>query len=170
MAALARAIKEPMRIILKKKVYGIRHGEAWHNALYPAIGEKILPSLKLSPRWLGPFKILAKKGPNTVELELPKRLSRVETIQNVSWLKPYKSRPADLGPAVVRPTPEVVGDHVEDEVEVILADRYKGKKTQFLVRFSGYGPEADLWLPLKNLKNCPEKMAQYWDRQKVPRA
>ena len=129
-----------------------------------------LPSLKLSPSWLGPFKILAKKGPNTVELELPKCLSLVETIQNVSWLKPYKSRPADLGPAVVRPTPEVVGDHVEDEVEVILADRYKGKRTQFLVRFSGYGPEADLWLPLKNLKNCPEKMAQYWDRQKVPRA
>ena len=129
-----------------------------------------LPSLKLSPRWLGPFKILAKRGPNTVELELPKRLSRVETIQNVSWLKPYKSRPADLGPAVVRPTPEVVGDHVEDEVEVILADRYKGNRRQFLVRFSGYGPEADLWLPLKNLKNCPEKIAQYWDRQKVPRA
>ena len=86
-----------------------------------------LPSLKLSPRWLGPFKTLAKKGTNTVALALPKRLSRVETIQNVSWLKPYKSRPADLGPAVVRPTPEVVGDHVEDEVEVILADRYKGK-------------------------------------------
>ena len=40
MAALARVIKEPMRIILKKKVYGIRHGEAWHNALHPVMGEK----------------------------------------------------------------------------------------------------------------------------------
>ena len=59
---------------------------------------------------------------------------------------------------------------VEDEVEVILADRYKGNRRQFLVRFSGYGPEADLWLPLKNLKECPEKLEQYWDRQKVPRA
>ena len=40
MAALARAARNPARIILKKTVYGIRHGEAWHNVLYPALGEK----------------------------------------------------------------------------------------------------------------------------------
>ena len=124
-----------------------------------------LPSRKLAPRWLGPFKILEQKGPNTVTLELPKRLERVEATQNVSWLKPYKPRPADLGPSVVHKPPEVINDEEEHEVEVILADRYKGSKTQYLVRFKSYGPEEDLWLPIKNLANAQGAIADYWKRQ-----
>jgi hypothetical protein len=65
----------------------------------------------------------------------------------------------------VHPPPEIVDDHEEDEVEAILADRYKGSRTQYLVRFASYGPEEDLWLPLKNLTNASEAIKEYWERQ-----
>eukprot|EP00961_Rhodomonas_salina_P280632 3790810-Rhodomonas_salina.1 len=41
-----------------------------------------LPSEKLAPRWLGPLQILEIHGPNTVCIEVPPRLSRIEPIQN----------------------------------------------------------------------------------------
>ncbi len=128
-----------------------------------------LPSVKLTPRWLGPFKILKKTGPNTVKLELPKRLEHVEATQNVAWLKPYKHSPAELGPSTIHPTPDLIDGEIEDEVEVILADRYTGKRKEYLVRFATYGPEDDMWLPLKNLENCKESIEEYWKRQNARR-
>eukprot|EP00961_Rhodomonas_salina_P017377 233741-Rhodomonas_salina.1 len=43
-----------------------------------------LPSEKLAPLWLGSFKlqILEIRGPNTVGIEVPPRLSRIEPLQN----------------------------------------------------------------------------------------
>eukprot|EP00961_Rhodomonas_salina_P110198 1483303-Rhodomonas_salina.1 len=41
-----------------------------------------LPSEKLAPRWLAPLKILEIRGPNTVHIEVPPKLSRIEPLQN----------------------------------------------------------------------------------------
>ena len=125
----------------------------------------LLPSKKLSPRWLGPFQINQVRGLNTMKLDLPKRLERVEPIQNVSWLRKYKFRPAELGPATTRQAPEIVEGEEESEVEAVLADRYSGNRKQYLVRFATYGPEDDLWLPLRNLKHSQEAITEYWARQ-----
>ena len=50
---------------------------------------------------------------------------------------------------MIHPDPDIIDGEVEDEVEVILADRYSSSHTQHLVRFLSYGPDDDLWLPLK---------------------
>ena len=42
---------------------------------------------KLSPRYIGPFKILARKGEVAYELELPARLSDVHNVFHISQLK-----------------------------------------------------------------------------------
>ena len=42
---------------------------------------------KLSPRYIGPFKILARKGEVAYELELPARLSEVHNVFHISQLK-----------------------------------------------------------------------------------
>ena len=39
MAALLREVYPPMSRHVKKHVFGIRHGEAWHNILYSRLGE-----------------------------------------------------------------------------------------------------------------------------------
>ena len=42
---------------------------------------------KLSPRYIGPFKILAQKGEVAYELELPSQLSDVHNVFHISQLK-----------------------------------------------------------------------------------
>lgn len=126
-----------------------------------------LPSKKLQPLWLGPLKILQIRGPNTVLVEVPPRLSQLEPLQNVQHLKPYKSRPDSLGPQKITLPPEIVDGCEEYEVEEILAHRTVGKQVEYLVRFKSYGPESDEWLPRKNLVNCPDILAAYHRRNNL---
>ena len=125
-----------------------------------------LPSLKLSPKWIGPLKVLLIRGPNTVLIEVPPRLQRIEPIQNVLHLKKYVSLPAWVGPTLVAPPPDMVDDHEEYEVDDILSHRKEGTKTEYLVLFKNFGPEDDLWLPQRNLVNAPDVLKAYHDRQK----
>jgi hypothetical protein len=48
---------------------------------------------KLSPRYIGPFKILERKGEVAYQLELPDRLSDVHDVFHVSQLKKCLSVP-----------------------------------------------------------------------------
>ena len=125
-----------------------------------------LPSHKLSPRWIGPLKVLQIRGPNTVLIEVPPRLSRIEPIQNVEHLKRYVSRHSSIGPTQPIQFPDIIDGQEEYEVEDILAHRKSGTKTEYLVRFKNYGPEDDLWLPQRNLVNAPDILQDYHDRQR----
>lgn len=42
---------------------------------------------KLSPRYVGPFKVLQKKGASAYQLELPRQLSRIHDVFHISQLK-----------------------------------------------------------------------------------
>ena len=123
-----------------------------------------LPSKKLQPRWIGPLRIKQLRGPNTVLIEVPPRLTRLEPLQNVYFLKPYKTRPTSLGPQKAELPPEVIEGEEEFEVEDILSHRLHGNTVQYLVRFKSYGPEEDLWLPAKNLRNAPNIVEEYHKR------
>ncbi len=133
-----------------------------------------LPSQKLAPHFLGPLKILELRGPNTVLIEVPPRLARIQPIQNILHLKPYQVRDVEVGPTEPKPSPDLIDAEEEFEVEDIIAHREKktAKRTQnqYLVRFKGYGPEDDLWLPEDNLKHAPAVVTAYWERQTTGRA
>ncbi|KII89940.1 hypothetical protein PLICRDRAFT_64000, partial [Plicaturopsis crispa FD-325 SS-3] len=43
---------------------------------------------------------------------------------------------------------------VEWTVERIIDERRRGRGFQYLVRWAGYGPESDLWLPRRELDDC----------------
>ncbi|KAF8760325.1 hypothetical protein RHS01_01355 [Rhizoctonia solani] len=64
------------------------------------------PSDKLDYRKLGPFKIVAARGPVSFQLELPPSLSRLHPVFHVSLLEPHHS-PSDI-PGRVEPAPPPV--------------------------------------------------------------
>jgi hypothetical protein len=68
-----------------------------------------LPSRSLlSPRWMGPFKVIACPAPNTYRLDIPASW-RVCPEFNVERLRPYLRRPDHLGGDLQPPPPPVAG-------------------------------------------------------------
>ncbi|PRP73761.1 retrotransposable element protein, partial [Planoprotostelium fungivorum] len=47
------------------------------------------------------------------------------------------------------------------EVETILDARTHYRQKQYLVRWKGYGPEHDLWIPADNLENSPDLLQAF---------
>jgi len=117
-----------------------------------AVGDMVLVSYperaptKLHPRWFGPVKVVKIEGHRYVCEDLRTKLPRE---YNIERLKKYVHDPArdDLSVAAV--------DLEEFVVDSIVAHRgspKKKSKMEFLVRWQGYGPEADTWEPYKNVK------------------
>lgn len=118
---------------------------------------------KLMPRYIGPYKVVKRIGATAYELELASNM-RIHDVFHVSLLKPYMP-----GRNVHPPLPELTDDgHVEFEVDRILQheDRRRGGKTrrEYFVHWRGYDRSHDTWEPEANLKNCPEKIEEYWAR------
>jgi len=113
---------------------------------------------KLTPRWIGPFKILAKVGKVAYRLEFPESMNRIHSVFHVSLMKPYKSD------GRVQPPPPIL--EVEGEVlwefERILDHRKHGHDKQYLVKWKGYGHEHNSWEPESSFEHCTAELEQYW--------
>ena len=73
-----------------------------------------------------------------------------------SLLRPYHPNNNTLFPSRshTRPGPIVTEDGNEEFiVESIVDHRRRGRGFQYLVRWKGYGPDADSWLPGKECKD-----------------
>ena len=92
----------------------------------------------LSPRWQGPFSIVAQTAPNTYKLTLPAAWKVVNEF-NVSRLRRYRTRPEWMWPEQPAPPPVVdpVSGVQEHEVHEILRFRLHYGKPQCLVRWTG---------------------------------
>lgn len=106
-------------------------------------------------------------GQVAYRLNLPESL-KIHPVFHVSLLQGYRSD----GRVQPPPPPIELEDGLEYEVERILAHRdrkvrTKGKRTQYrteyLVSWTGYGPEHNSFEPEENLKNAPEAIQEYWD-------
>ena len=121
---------------------------------------------KLLMRYDGPFEIIRKLSPVTYQLRLPASYG-LHPVLNIAHLEEYRLSPPSLGD---RPTKRLNRQDFDElpefEAEAIIGERLrktrKGRRVrEFKVRFTGYGPEFDEWLPPRNLRNAPELLAQW---------
>jgi hypothetical protein len=88
---------------------------------------------------------------------------KVHPTFHVSLLKPYHEdtlRPHRK--QVLGPTPELVGDHLEYEVEGILKCRNTKKKDkEYLVKWQGYHEKEAIWVEAKHMINAKEVVDLY---------
>lgn len=112
-------------------------------------------SVKFLPKWVGPYKVLARIGKAAYKLELPAEIGRVHPVFHVSLLKkwiddPNFKRGAPLPPAIKW----VIGDDFY-EAERIINHKNVGtvKKPvwEFLVCWKDYNSDQDSWEPEKKL-------------------
>ena len=116
------------------------------------------PARKLMERQLEPFKIIKVVSPNAMKLKLPASY-KIHNVINVSWLRLYKEPTA--GQRITPLEPVKVEGQPEYEVEEVLDSRLKKGKLEYLVKWSGYTDEYNMWEPVSNLENSKEAIEDF---------
>ncbi|CAN4105365.1 unnamed protein product [Withania somnifera] len=75
---------------------------------------------KLSPRYIGPYKIIKRYGQVAYELELPQELSTVHPVFHVSMLRRCISDPSSITPIE---DVQITEDLTYEEVPIAILDR-----------------------------------------------
>jgi hypothetical protein len=119
------------------------------------------PTKKLSDKWLGPYKVDKVLSRSAIRLKLP-RTMRVHPVFHVSKLRPFKPDPIVERSARPPPPPVLKGGETEEyEVERIENSRLFRRKLQYLVKWKGYPPSDNEWLPEANLENAPDLVQDF---------
>jgi transposase InsO family protein len=134
------------------------------------VGEKVFleaknitsnrPSKKLEQRRYGPFVILEDLGKGAYKLELPIGWV-IHDVFNENLLTRYHGPEFNSQHMVPPPPPEIVEGEEEYEVEELRGYRKRGRGTQYLVHWKGYGDEHDQWISKTNLTNTEELIKEY---------
>jgi hypothetical protein len=122
-----------------------------------------LPSRKLSPKFVGPFRILELRGKNAVKIKTTGRFKQLHDIVNVEYLRPYNARSENVGPPPhhlsVKPVAvEPLGEWYQ--IAEILDHRGRpGPTQQCLVRWEGFDASHDSWVPRRDI--TPKALIAY---------
>ncbi|KAJ9523672.1 hypothetical protein QJQ45_020105 [Haematococcus lacustris] len=104
-------------------------------------------SAKLQPRFVGPFKVLAKHSPVPYKLDLPSSMRILPTF-HISRLRPYLSSSSFPERAVeLQPSPVIIDGEAYFTVEAILGRRWNDAQHafQYLIKWAGYDDSFNSW-------------------------
>jgi hypothetical protein len=147
-----------------------------HKALFMKVGDYALlrlhkgyripsaPNKKLSQQYAGCFKIIERIGRLAYRLDIPDHW-KIHNVFSIAHLEPSSPPGSDK---YARPVPDhpsaIDTDKDLFEVDRLLDKRTckkgRGFMTEYLVRWSGYGPEFDQWVNVKQLE-CDELVDEY---------
>ncbi|XP_049334311.1 uncharacterized protein LOC111197505 [Astyanax mexicanus] len=105
-----------------------------------------LPSKKLSPRFIGPFRIVKQVTPVSYQLALPANY-RIAPTFHVSLLKPVSSSLQNPGSVTEPPPPLDIDGAPAYSVNSLLDSKLRRGRLFYLVDWEGYGPEERSWVP-----------------------
>ena len=111
---------------------------------------------------MGPFKLLRAVGPVAFAVELP-RGWRIHNVFHVSLFKLVSPHLRYKYPKPVR----VVDGIPEWQVRQVLSDRSpkRGQK-EFLIAWTGFGPEWNSWIKESKLQSCaPDLLKKYFEKR-----
>ena len=122
---------------------------------------------KFIAKFAGPFPVVKQVFDDAYKLALPPEI-KVHPVFHVSLLKEYfedSVRPERE--QVLRPVPELVGNHEEYEVETILNKRkLRSRDTEYLVKWRGYHVKEATWVPSLDLGNAKKAVQDFEGRAK----
>jgi hypothetical protein len=167
---LSQAITDAKAWLRVAKERMKRHFDARRTPKEFNVGQRVLLSTrnlkfkgencpKLQPRFIGPFTIEERVGSVSYKLTLPDTM-RVHPVFHVELLREYQGD--DFTPS---PDYECEDGTAYWEVESLLKRRGSGPRRQYLVRWSGFGPEHDTREPLKLLIEDVPKLVAAYDKQ-----
>ena len=120
-------------------------------------------SKKLDNKRYRPFKISKDIGLGAFELELPEEWM-IHNVFNEDLLTRCvepKFQGQRKNPA---PSPMIINEEEEYEVEEVWKHRIRGWGMQYLVHWKGYGDEHDQWIAESVLPYAKQVIKDYWTR------
>jgi hypothetical protein len=154
--ALSRARESAEQHWQHAVAYQKRYYDSHHRPQVFNVGDRVwlssknlrlrVPSRKLAPQWLGPFKVEQVIGHQAYKLTLPGSMP-VHPVFHTSVLKPYVQRDGDAealpGPIQLDET-DVTAERYE--VETLLKRKKHRNQIQYLVKWKGWPEEYNEWV------------------------
>src|SRR5258707_13182857 len=105
------------------------------------------PMKKLDHKWASPFTITKVISPATIKLHLSTQEKNIHPVISISSICPYM--PDDIAecPQPLQPSPIIIDNQEEYEVEEVLDSSFRWGKLWYLLKFIGWSHSDNQRLP-----------------------